>query len=30
VQRPFEAEPGWGVSAVSFEIKALLEKARRG
>jgi hypothetical protein len=28
LQSPFEAEPGWGVSAVSFEIKALVERAR--
>ena len=29
LQNPFEAEPGWGVSSINFEIKALLERARR-
>lgn len=29
LQNPFEAEPGWGVSAISFDIKALLERAER-
>lgn len=29
VERPFEREPDWGVSAVTFEIKALLAKKRK-
>jgi superfamily II DNA or RNA helicase len=27
LRNPFEAEPGWGVSSINFEIKALLERA---
>ena len=29
LRNPFEAEPGWGVSSINFEIKALLERAER-
>ncbi len=29
LQSPFDAEPGWGVSSISFDIKALLERAER-
>jgi SNF2 family DNA or RNA helicase len=29
LQNPFDSEPGWGVSAVSFDIKALLAKGRK-
>ena len=25
---PFEAEPGWGVSSVNYDLKALLERAK--
>jgi hypothetical protein len=28
LRNPFEAEPGWGVSSINFDIKALLERAR--
>ncbi len=28
LQNPFESEPGWGVSAVTFDITALLERGR--
>jgi hypothetical protein len=27
VRNPFDTEPGWGVSSVNYELKALLEKA---
>jgi superfamily II DNA or RNA helicase len=27
LRNPFQSEPGWGVSAISFDIKALLERA---
>ena len=27
VKSPFEAEPGWGVSSINFEVKALLSRA---
>ena len=27
LRNPFESEPGWGVSSINFEIKALLERA---
>jgi hypothetical protein len=27
LRNPFDAEPGWGVSSINFEIKSLLEKA---
>jgi hypothetical protein len=27
LRNPFEAEPGWGVSSINFEIKALLDRA---
>ncbi|HEU0037121.1 MAG TPA: helicase-related protein [Kofleriaceae bacterium] len=27
VRNPFEAEPGWGVASINFELKAFLEKA---
>jgi superfamily II DNA or RNA helicase len=27
LRNPFEIEPGWGVSSINFEIKALLERA---
>ncbi len=27
LRNPFEAEPGWGVASINFEIKALLERA---
>jgi len=29
LQSPFDSEPGWGVSAITFEIKALLAKRRK-
>ena len=29
LRNPFEAEPGWGVSSINFEIKTLLERAER-
>lgn len=29
LRNPFESEPGWGVSSINFEIKALLERAER-
>ena len=29
LQNPFDSEPGWGVSAVTFDIKALLAKGRK-
>ena len=29
VPHPFKEEPGWGVSSVNFELKALLERAER-
>jgi len=29
LQNPFDAEPGWGVSSVNFEIKALMSRARK-
>jgi hypothetical protein len=29
LRNPFESEPGWGVSSINFEIKALLERAVR-
>ena len=30
VREPFEAEPGWGVSSVNYDLKALLAKAASG
>ena len=27
IRNPFEAEPGWGVSSINYEITALLERA---
>ena len=27
LRNPFDAEPGWGVSSVNYELKALLEQA---
>jgi len=29
LRNPFDAEPGWGVSSVNYELKALLERAVR-
>jgi hypothetical protein len=29
LRNPFDAEPGWGVSSINFEIKALLGRAER-
>jgi superfamily II DNA or RNA helicase len=29
LQSPFDTEPGWGVSSISFDLKALLERAER-
>ena len=29
LRNPFDTEPGWGVSSINFELKALLEKAVR-
>jgi len=29
LRNPCEAEPGWGVSSINFEIKALLERAEK-
>ena len=29
LRHPFEAEPGWGVASINFEIKALLERAEK-
>ena len=29
LRTPFEAEPGWGVASINFEIKALLERAEK-
>jgi hypothetical protein len=29
LRNPFESEPGWGVSSINFEIKALLARAER-
>ena len=29
IRNPFDREPGWGVSSINFEIKALLERAER-
>jgi hypothetical protein len=29
LKNPFETEPGWGVSSVNYELKALLERAER-
>jgi len=29
MQNPFDAEPGWGVSSITFEIKALIARAER-
>ena len=29
LRNPFEAEPGWGVASINFEIKALLERAEK-
>ena len=29
VRNPFDAEPGWGVSSVNYDLKALLERAVR-
>ncbi len=29
LRNPFESEPGWGVSSINFEIKALLQRAER-
>jgi hypothetical protein len=29
LRHPFEAVPGWGVSSINFEIKALLERAEK-
>jgi superfamily II DNA or RNA helicase len=29
LRNPFEAEPGWGVSSINFELKALLERAEK-
>jgi hypothetical protein len=28
LQNPFDAEPGWGVSSINFDLKALLDRAR--
>ena len=28
IRRPFDREPGWGVSSINFELKALLERAK--
>jgi hypothetical protein len=27
--KPFDTEPGWGVSAISFDIRVLLERAKQ-
>ena len=29
VRSPFDAEPGWGVSSVNYQLKALLARADR-
>ncbi|HET6408608.1 MAG TPA: DUF3883 domain-containing protein, partial [Chthoniobacteraceae bacterium] len=29
VRSPFDAEPGWGVASINFELKALLGKAAK-
>ena len=29
LRNPFDAEPGWGVSSINFELKALLERAEK-
>lgn len=29
LRNPFDAEPGWGVSSVNYELSALLERAVR-
>ncbi len=29
VRNPFDQEPGWGVSSVNYELKALMEKAEK-
>ncbi|NPD21827.1 helicase-related protein [Corallococcus exiguus] len=29
LQNPFDSEPGWGVSSINFEIKALLARGRK-
>ena len=29
LSNPFDSEPGWGVSSVNYELKALLERAVR-
>jgi hypothetical protein len=29
LRNPFEAEPGWGVASINFEMKALLERAEK-
>jgi hypothetical protein len=30
VKNPFDAEPGWGVSSINFELSAFLARAERG
>jgi hypothetical protein len=30
LKNPFDTEPGWGVSSVNFELKALLSRAENG
>ncbi len=29
IQHPFKEEPGWGVSSINFDLKALLERAQK-
>jgi hypothetical protein len=29
IQNPFDREPGWGVSSINFDLKALLDRAER-
>ncbi len=28
IRHPFDSEPGWGVSSINFEIKALLQRGQ--
>jgi hypothetical protein len=29
LRNPFDAEPGWGVSSINFELKALLKRSEK-
>jgi hypothetical protein len=29
IRNPFDREPGWGVSSINFDLKALLDRAER-